>query len=420
MNTPTDIHSDQQSDTRPDPHTPAPAEHTSVPHGTTHPWRIVATREIVTRITDKAFILGTAITLLLMAAFFGWQIYSEGRTHTYTVAVTAQDKATGDLLAREVPKTDDGLKVTLDEVADEAAGRAAVRAGDADVLLSPTDTGYRIVALDEVPNGLIAASQTVITEEVLARNAAQAGTTPEQLLAGSHVSSSLLQGNAEQQNFAQAAGFVMAFLFYLTALGFGFTLAGSVVEEKQSRIVEIIASKIPIRQLLYGKVLGNAVMALAQTVLVAAVGLIGVSMTKYSTYLPGASAGLAWFIAFFVVGFLLIACWWAVAGALASRSEDLQSTASPLTFLMMGVFFAAFLFSGTALTVASFVPPFSIVLMPIRLLSGGIGWWEPLLALALLLLAAAATVRFAERIYRRALLQTQGRVSLKAVWGAED
>ena len=134
----------------------------------------------------------------------------------------------------------------------------------------------------------------------------------------------------------------------------------------------------------------------------------------------GSPAGLAWFVAFFVVGFLLIACWWAVAGALASRSEDLQSTATPLTFLMMAVFFASFLFEGTALTIASFVPPFSILLMPIRLLRGDALWWEPVIALALLLAAAALTVGLAERLYRRALLQTQGRVSLKQAWSTAE
>ena len=70
-----------------------------------------------------------------------------------------------------------------------------------------------------------------------------------------------------------------------------------------------------------------------------------------------------------------------MAGALASRAEDLQTTATPLNFLMMGVFFGAFLFEGTAQTVASYVPPFSIVLMPIRVLSGDAAVWEPIVAL---------------------------------------
>lgn len=387
---------------------------------TRNAWGVVARREIVTKLTDKAFVVGTLITLLVLAAFFGWSAWSESRTQDYTIAATAPAQSTAEALEKAVPDENDGIELSVKQVADDAAAERAVRDGDADVWLKPTDDGFEIVALDDVPQDLVSAATDVIRTQVLTANADAVGTTPQQLLAGSTVTSSLLEGDAEQQTFAQVAGFIMAMLFYLTALSFGYTLAGSVVEEKQSRIVEIIASKIPIRQLLIGKVVGNAALAVGQTVLVVTVALIGTSLTKYSDYLPGASAGLAWFVAFFVVGFLLIACWWAVAGALASRSEDLQSTATPLTFLMMAVFFASFLFEGTALTIASFVPPFSILLMPIRLLRGDALWWEPVIALALLLAAAALTVGLAERLYRRALLQTQGRVSLKQAWSTAE
>lgn len=78
------------------------------------------------------------------------------------------------------------------------------------------------------------------------------------------------------------------------------------------------------------------------------------------------------------------------------------------------------LFEGTALTVASYVPPFSSVLMPMRVLEGDAAWWEPVAAIGVLLAAMALTVRLAARLYRRALLQTQGRVTLKQAWSAAD
>jgi ABC-2 type transport system permease protein len=198
------------------------------------------------------------------------------------------------------------------------------------------------------------------------------------------------------------------------------TLAGSVVEEKSSRLVEIIAARIPVRQLLAGKVLGHTTLALGQMALYMAVGLVGLSFSPYSSFLPSISSGVGWFLAFFLVGFLLLACLWAVAGALASRTEDLQSTAMPLSFLLMGVWFSAFLAKGTALVVLSFVPPFSAVLMTMRLLQGGVPLWQPIVALAILVVAAGGVILVAERLYRRSLLQTQGRVSLKAAWRAAD
>ncbi|MDQ6522659.1 ABC transporter permease [Nocardioides sp. LHD-245] len=384
------------------------------------PWLLVARREVVTRLTDKSFLIGTLITLVLVVGFIGWTIWSEDRTERVTVAATAADAATAQLLEREVPEVDDGLEVELVEVASDAAGVAALEDEDADVLLRATDDGWTLVGRKEVPGDLTAAAESIIGDAALTANAERAGTSPAELRQGGAVDTVLLEGDAERQDFAQGMGFLLAFLFYFAALGFGYTLSGSVVEEKANRIVEIITTKIPVRQLLIGKIAGNTLLALGQTALIVAVGLVGISFTEYSSFLSGISAGIGWFAVFFLVGFLFVACWWAVAGALASRAEDLQTTAAPLTFVMMGVFFGAFLFEGTVQTVASYVPPFSIVLMPIRVLNGDAAVGEPVAAIAILLAAMAATVVLAERIYRRALLQTQGRVTLKQAWAAAD
>lgn len=384
------------------------------------PWLLVARREVVTRLTDKSFLIGTLITLLLLVGFIGWTIWSEDRTERVTVAATAADAGVAQLLEREVPEVDDGLEVELVEVASDADGVAALEDEDADVLLRPADDGWTLVGRKDVSGDLAAAAESVIRDAALTANAERAGTSVAELREGGAVGTVLLEGDAERQDFAQAMGFLLAFLFYFAALGFGYTLSGSVVEEKANRIVEIITTKIPVRQLLIGKIAGNTLLALGQTALIVAVGLVGISFTEYSSFLSGISAGIGWFAAFFLIGFLFIACWWAVAGALASRAEDLQTTAAPLTFVMMGVFFGAFLFEGTVQTIASYVPPFSIVLMPIRVLDGDAAVGEPIAAIAVLIAAMAATVVLAERIYRRALLQTQGRVTLKQAWLTAD
>ncbi|GAA1540708.1 ABC transporter permease [Nocardioides humi] len=384
------------------------------------PWLLVARREVLTRLTDKSFLIGILITLVLLVGFIGWTIWSEDRTETVTVAATAEGAATAELLEREVPEVDDGLEVEVVEVASDDVGVLALEDDDADVLLRPADDGWTLVGRKDVSGDLAAAAETVIRDAALTTNAERAGTSLEELRQGSAVGTVLLEGDAERQDFARAMGFLLAFLFYFAALSFGYTLSGSVVEEKANRIVEIITTKIPVRQLLIGKIAGNTLLALGQTALIVAVGLVGISFTEYSSFLSGISAGIGWFAVFFLVGFLFIACWWAVAGALASRAEDLQTTAAPLSFVMMGVFFGAFLFEGVVQTIASYVPPFSVVLMPIRVLNGEAAVWEPAAAIAILLAAMAATVILAERIYRRALLQTQGRVTLKQAWTAAE
>ncbi|WP_436701725.1 ABC transporter permease [Nocardioides sp. BYT-33-1] len=384
------------------------------------PWLLVARREVLTRLTDKSFLIGTLITLVLLVGFIGWTIWSEDRAERVTIAATAADAGVAELLEREVPEVDDGLEIALVEVASDDAGVAALEDDDADVLLRPADDGWSLVGRKDVSGDLTAAAESVIRDAALEQNAERAGTSLAELRQGGAVDTVLLDGDAERRDFARAMGFLLAFLFYFAALGFGYTLSGSVVEEKANRIVEIITTKIPVRQLLIGKIAGNTLLALGQTALILAVGLVGISFTEYSSFLSGITTGIGWFTVFFLVGFLFIACWWAVAGALASRAEDLQTTAAPLSFVMMGVFFGAFLFEGTVQAVASYLPPFSIVLMPIRVLNGDAAAWEPVAAIAVLLAAMAATVVLAERIYRRALLQTQGRVTLKQAWAAAE
>ncbi len=383
-------------------------------------WLLVARREVMTKLTDKAFLIGTAITFLLIAGFVGWQVVSEDDTETYDVVATAEALDAATLLEERAADVDDSVRVEVQQVATDDEGEATLRDGDADALLRPTTDGWVLVGDEGVPGDLEQVASTVLRDAALAANADAAGTTLGELQAGSEVTTDLLQGDAERQGFAEGMGFALAFLFYFAALGFGYTLTGSITEEKSSRVVEIITTKIPVRQLLIGKIAGNTLLAIGQTALLVTVGLIGISFTEYSTFLPALTSGIGWFIGFFVVGFCFLACWWAVAGALASRAEDLQTTATPLSFLMMAVFFGSFFFEGTALTVASYVPPFSCVLMPIRVLQGDAGWWEPVAAIVILAAAMAATVVFAERLYRRALLQTQGRVSLKQAWTAAD
>ena len=260
----------------------------------------------------------------------------------------------------------------------------------------------------------------MVRDAVLTQNADRAGTSVAALTAGTTLASDVLVGGADQRGFAQGMACALAVLFYMASLIFGMTLANSVVEEKQSRIVEIIATKIPVRHLLAGKIAGNTVLAVGQMALYAAIGLVGLRFTPYSSFLPSVSGALGWFLVFFLLGFLLISCLWAVAGALASRTEDVQSTSTPVTMLLVAIFFGSLLLDGPAQTVLSYVPPASAILMPQRVLEGSAQWWEPLVALGILAVAAGAVVLLAERLYRRSLLQTQGRLSMRQAWSAPE
>lgn len=122
------------------------------------------------------------------------------------------------------------------------------------------------------------------------------------------------------------------------------------------------------------------------------------------------TASLGWFVIFFAVGFVAVAALYAMAGALASRLEDLQGTTAPMSVVLMAVYLTTFGADGTLERVLSFVPVTSIVSMPVRVLAGDASWWEPVVSLVLLAVFAVGVVLVSERAYRRALLQTGGRV----------
>lgn len=386
-------------------------------------WMTVARREIITKLTDRAFIFGTLGLIAILAAVLGVQAYVANRASEYAV-VTSSSAAhrMAEQVKAAAEDDDETTRVTLTSAPDDAGARADVRAGDADVWLHEEEDGdgWVLAGKDDVPSGLRATATTAIRDAALRANAAEASTSVEALQRGSAVSTDLLDGDADRAGVARAVGFALAMLFYLASFTFGLALANSVVEEKSSRIVEIITTKISVRSLLAGKVAGNLALAFAQMALFVAVGLIGLTFTDYDRFVPMIGGAVGWFTVFFVVGFGLLACLWAVAGALASRAEDVQSTSTPLTMLTMAVFFAALLVSGTAKTVLSFVPPFSAVLMPIRVLEGAAPWWQALLALAILVATAAVVVQLAARLYRRSLLQTQGRLSLRQAWSIPE
>ncbi|KGN37151.1 aromatic ring-opening dioxygenase LigA [Knoellia subterranea KCTC 19937] len=381
----------------------------------------MARREIITKLTDKTFLLSTFGLVAILAGVLGVQAFMANRATEYAV-VTSSSAAhqMAELVKTGAEAEDDKLTVTLSEATDDTAAQTKVRDGDAVAWLHQGDDGWVLTGKDDVPGDLLTAATTVIRDETLTVNAAAANTSVEDLQRGSEVSTTLLDADADRAGVAKAVGFALAMLFYLASFTFGLALANSVVEEKASRIVEIITTKISVRELLAGKVMGNLALAFAQMALFVGVGLVGLSFTEYDRFLPMISGAVGWFVAFFVVGFGLLACLWAVAGALATRTEDVQSTSTPLTMLTVAVFFAAMLADGVIKVVLSFVPPFSAILMPMRVLEGSAPWWQALVALAILLVTAGLIVRGAARLYQRSLLQTQGRLSLRQAWSTPE
>lgn len=202
-------------------------------------------------------------------------------------------------------------------------------------------------------------------------------------------------------------GVIFGVVFMMSAITFGSPISMSVIEEKQTRVIEILISAIPARVLLAGKVLGNTILAFGQILLLVAVAVVGLVLTGQTGLLQGLGAPLVWFAVFFVFGFLLLAAMFAAAGSLVSRQEDSGPTLTPVMYLTMIPYFLV-LFLGdnpVAMTVMSYVPFSAPVAMPIRLFFGEAMWWEPLLSLVVLLAACFVVIGLGAKIYENSLLR---------------
>ncbi|MDL9979480.1 ABC transporter permease [Microbacterium sp. ASV49] len=344
---------------------------------------LVAEREIASKLRSKVFLVSTGIlfAIALVAVVWG-SIAAQTRTDT-PVAVTSQTASVVDGLT--------GIKAT--EAPSTAAAVAMVKKGSVDAAIVPAANGgafdYQIVAKDSAPGALV--SQLSQSPEV-------------KLLEGSTTDNIL--------RYFVALGFGLVFL--MAASTFGGTIAQSVVEEKQTRVVEILISAIPVRTLLAGKVIGNTILAMSQIVVFAAIAIVGLSITGQGELLAGLGGPVVWFAIFFLFGFVLLASLFSAGGAMVSRQEDVGSTTAPLTILVVLPYMLVLLFNDNPLVlgIMSYVPFSAPVAMPLRLYLGEAAWWEPLLSLVILIATCLGAILIAARIYRNSILRMGGRVKL--------
>ena len=383
-------------------------------NGSTPAWRLVAEREMTTKLRDKTFLGGVAFMLVLVVAGIVVSAILSGRAETYDVAVVDETGTQVAAGAEQVLSADgDDVSVDVSEEADADAAEQAVTDDEVDVALLPDDDGYAVVGQTEVDDELQAALTESLSSAVLQTNAEQAGVSVDQLFAGTQLSERLLDADAENAGVISAASFFAAILFYVTALTFGITISQSVVQEKESRVVEILAAAVPIRAMLWGKIIGNSVLAMGQVVLLVAVGIGGLIATGRSSALDGIGPAAAWYVLFFVLGFVALASFWSVAGSLATRQEDLQTTTLPGQIILLVPYLLAVTGSDQVQEVVSMLPIVSAMTMPGRIAEGTAPAWQIAVAVVLTLVTAVALVRLGSRLYARSLLQTSRRMGYR-------
>jgi len=397
-----------------------PPVHTSLPSGKDsrrvrdQAWWIVASREMSVKIRDRGFLISTLVLLALILGTLGAQVAIAASGEKVTVAAAGAESGkvinAADALADQAGES---VKITWNPMASDAAVKAAVLSDQVDAGLQATPDGWMLIGKTDRKTTAAIWIGAAVQQSALVRNAAAVFQSPADLARGGALKYTLLSPDETPEMVAKGTTTVFGFLFYLVAVLLGASLATSIVEEKQNRIVEIIASSIRLRYLLLGKIIGNTLMALAQMVVFAAVGVIGLLTMGKSDILEQITPGLGWFFLFYGVGIAVLASIFAAAGSMSGRIEDITSTTTPTTAVVAVVVIAGISASGTLLTVLSFLPLTSTITMPGRIVAGDTSWWEPVASLLISLVAAVFVILVSERIYRRALMQTGGKLSIR-------
>jgi len=248
-------------------------------------------------------------------------------------------------------------------------------------------------------------------------------------LATQKISGSATTGESSAQSFSLA--YFMGIILYMVILMYGVNVKSSVLEEKTTRIVEVLVSSIRPFALLCGKVVGVGAVSLLQLAIWAVAGRV---LFSQRAALAGRMGGLetdgglfqvphvstataAVFLAYFLGGFLLYSAMFAAVGAMSSSEQEAQQAQQPLVLVLVASFLSMFAElndpSSTLAVVLSVVPFSSPIAMPVRWAAGDLPPVELAGSLVLLIAGIVGVTWVAARIYRVGILMTGKRPSLR-------
>lgn len=370
--------------------------------------RIVLRRELATKLLTTAFLVST----LLFAAFsLGTPLLTSGgeddAVRLGTTAATAE-------VARTVADASGGSVAVATVDGDP---RAAVTDGDVDAALEVSRGQVSVVVDGGLDPALGAALQSATTQRALEEAAAVAGLDPAALAALAQAPRIVETGTAtDMTGVLLALGFAAGAV--VVVLLWGIPLATDVLQEKVSRVVEILLTTVRPWQLLAGKVLATTVLGLTQLVLVLGASVAGLALAGGLPRIEG----VPWDVVALASVCLLLAivtCCALMAGLAArvERQEDLSSALQPalglaLVPLAAAVYLAFEYADSPWLDIASLAPVFNVFVMPARVAVEGMPLWQVATSLAVAVATAVAAFLLAGRVYAGAVLRSGGRVTL--------
>lgn len=429
-------------------------------------WRKVATiirREYLSRVQTKAFWISTAVVPLLMLAFTVLPSLLMMRTGgNYTIAVVTADdalwtqleKAVVERTAREAG-TDPNVKVVggqttgasrltialrrVQPAADAGSQRlelkrqVATKQLSAALILPATavaDGKAEYLSTNVSAIRLMSLLERAVDAAVVHLRLTGAGVPPEQVKAltaradmkpvriGEDLSES--KEGAFEKSFILS--YVLSFTLYMTMMFYGYYVMRGVLEEKSSRIVEVIVANVRPMELMLGKIFGVGAVGLTQYAIwvlvamnLAVPGLLGIAAMEGSTALVSPTL-LVFFVVFFILGYFLFGSFYAAIGAAFNTEEEAQQMQTVVSMVM--ALSLMFMFpvlanpDSTLSVVLSLIPLFAPVLFFMRMTVQMPPLWQTALCLALLVGFIFLVARFAAAIYRIGILMYGKRPTL--------
>jgi ABC-2 type transport system permease protein len=405
---------------------------------------VIIKREYLARVRTRAFLIGTMITplfLLLVGALPAF-LASRGAGDRYvTVLDQSGDPSLFDSLDKKVKEGNSEAIVHLTRVVvPPDKNLEELRRSYQEEVQKDSDKAYLVLlpgVLDEAQPEYNAKNVSdFFTREKLERSLSDAITERRLTRAGfgqtdisqytKHVTMKTNkvteQGETQDSGQTFAIGFVMLFFMYMTTLMYGISMMRGVMEEKQSRIVEVVISSVKPFQMMMGKLIGVGAVGLTQyliwVVSAATLASVGVKVFGGSRLkIPAIPASmLVCFVVYFLLGYFLYATLYAMVGSMVSSEDDSQQLSMPVTMLLVIPMLVFWMVvrdpNGTPSIVMSMIPFFAPTLMMMRIAVISPPLWQVLLSMFLMLLTIVAIVWVASKIYRVCILMYGKRPSL--------
>lgn len=380
-------------------------------------------------IRNKALIISTIITLIVMLGFFNMDkivglFNREGSKDLIMISTEANNKFFDSNTLESL--NDDDFKVVLSKDSEETNKvKKEIENGKSDYkALLEVSTGKEVsgkLYVNELPgDSLMKKVNTILNDTKFVFSMEKFNITPEEYAnIMTPAKLDVVQtGNASHERMALV--YALVFGIYIITLTFGSMVANSVIEEKSNRIMETLITMAKPMELFFGKVLGICAVGLTQIAVILGSGLImlktsGASLEVLSSLNLNASIIFA-FVAYFLLGYLTFSMLYAAVASLATSSQDVNSSMGAITLVFVGVFLLAmncmFNIESTLTKVFSYIPFASPLIMFERIVLSKVTFMEILITTIINVGFIILVGFFSSKLYKKGTLHYGKKASL--------